>query len=95
MILAKQVYYTDEYIPLPSQHYIHEIFVMKKFAYLTGNEKLINATNGKKAYRKFKNLLLAFNLRNQYYSFFRKHLIKIAKEWCKENEIEYVDDSEE
>jgi hypothetical protein len=78
---------------LPNQHEIHEYDIMEAFAEATTDakkrEKLFRALNGKKPFRNFKDTINYIGLDEAYYAFRFQSFIRIAKEWCDDNDIPY------
>jgi len=92
--LAEEIDCSDDYVRLPNQHEIHEYKIMEAFADATPDagkrEKLFRALNGRKPFRNFKDTLNYTGLDEAYYAFRFLSFIKIAKEWCEENDIPYT-----
>jgi len=91
--LAEEIDCSDDYVRLPNQHEIREYEIMESFADATPDaakrEKLFRALNGRKPFRNFKDTLNYTGLDEVYYAFRFLSFIKIAKEWCEENDIPY------
>lgn len=64
---------------------------MVKFCYTLNYEnlcnKLLNALNGKGAFRKFKDAVRRLNVEKEWYGFMWEAYMKIVKEWCDVNGI--------
>ena len=92
--LAEEIDCSDDYVRLPNQHEIREYKIMESFADATPDagkrEKLFRALNGRKPFRNFKDTLNYTGLDEAYYAFRFLSFIKIAKEWCEENDIPYT-----
>ena len=86
----------DAWIAAPSQRNINEYDIMVNFAETVSdprkNELLSIALTGRGAFRRFKDTLYRVELRDEWFEYKRKAYIKIAREWCEENDIEYIDD---
>jgi len=84
----------DNYISLPSQFDINEYDIMVEFCYSLENDRisneLLSALNGKGAFRKFKDTAIRLNLEEKWYKYKDEALIKIARDWCKDNDIEVI-----
>ena len=91
--LAEEIDCSDDYIKLPNQHEIREYDIMEAFAEATPDankrEKLFRTLNGKKPFRNFKDTINYIGLDEAYYAFRFLSFIRIAKEWCDENDIPY------
>ena len=84
----------DVWIGTPSQRDIGEYSIMEAFAETVtdprASELLDIALEGRGAFRRFKDTLYRVDMVDEWYAFKRKAFVKIAKEWCEENGIEYV-----
>ena len=91
--LAEEINCSDDYIRLPNQHEIREYDIMEAFADATPDAdkrgKLFSVLNGRKPFRNFKDTINYTGLDEAYYAFRLLYFIKIAKEWCEENDIPY------
>ena len=91
--------FEDEvWVAAPQQRDLGEYDIMSDFADTVSDERkneLLNiALEGKGAFRRFKDTLRYVDLENEWYAFKRKAFIKIAKEWCEDNDIEYINSVE-
>ena len=81
------------YIPIPSQYDIHEYMIMKKFSiHMVDDETseiLLNAINGRGAFRRFKDEIFRLGLREKWFEYKMEKLKEIAIEWCEEHGLEY------
>ena len=88
----------DCWIAAPSQRELNEYDIMVEFAEtvtdLRANELLCLALEGRGAFRRFKDTLHRVDLTNEWYAFKHKAYVGIAREWCVENDIEYLDNEE-
>ena len=86
----------DCWIAAPRQYDIGEYDIMVEFAETVtdphANELLCVALEGKGAFRRFKDTLNRVRLVEEWYAFKRQSYINLAREWCEENELEYLDD---
>jgi hypothetical protein len=92
--IAKLVLEEDEnLLRLPDQFDLNERSIMLDFTYSledTGiKEKLLQALNGKRPYRRFKDTVIDLGLDKDWYAFLNITYIEIAKEWCKDHDVEY------
>ena len=82
----------DVWIAAPSQRDLGEYDIMAEFAdSITdshANELLCVALEGKGAFRRFKDVLHSTGLADEWYSFKHNAYVKIARNWCEENDIE-------
>ncbi len=95
---AKKVF-NDEtgetYIQLPTKFDIHEYSIMERFC-LTINdnkisESLYYAIKGRGAFGRFKNAIHRHGVADDWYKYRDDYLKEIAKDWCEENGINYID----
>lgn len=93
--LAKEIIFSDDYIGFPTPYEINEYKIMKTFSFNISDEILseifLKALKGKGAFKRFKNLLIQYNLREQWFTYRTNHLTTIAKDWCDRNKIEYIE----
>lgn len=91
--LAEEIDSSCDYIRLPNQYDIHEYNIMKDFAEaapdIQKREKLLRALAGRKPFRNFKDTLDYIGITDVYYAFRSLTFLKIAKEWCEDNDIPY------
>ncbi|MBC8061848.1 MAG: hypothetical protein H7Y18_14445 [Clostridiaceae bacterium] len=85
----------ENYISLPSRFDINEYDIMVEFCDSLDNDRisnqLLNALNGKGAFRKFKDTASRLNVEKKWYDYKDEALRKIAMDWCKDNDIEIID----
>ncbi|MCL1918622.1 MAG: UPF0158 family protein [Peptococcaceae bacterium] len=83
----------EAWIAAPHHWDIREYDMMENFTETVSdqhkNELLCVALEGKGAFRRFKDTLHRVGLTDEWYRFKREAYVKIAKEWCDENGIEY------
>ncbi|KLO21987.1 hypothetical protein X275_06825 [Marinitoga sp. 1197] len=88
--------YPEIYIPIPSQYDIYEYKIMRNFSiYMVDDETseiLLNALNGRGAFRFFKYEISRLGLRDKYYEYKMEKLKEIAIEWCEEHGLEYYEE---
>ncbi len=85
----------DDYIEIPTPFDIHEYQIMEQFCLTlpTGKgELLYNVMKGRGAFRRFKDKIYDLGVADDWFAFKKEYLVSIAKDWCAENEIEYIDD---
>lgn len=85
----------DDYIRLPSQFEIDEMQIMKNFICEIQDErasdKLWDALEKRRPYRGFKDAVIYLGIEDQWYAFRHDAFREIAKVWCEENNIAYID----
>ena len=83
------------WIATPSQRDLREYDIMVDFAYTVTdprkNELLNVALEGRGAFRRFKDTLYRVGLTDEWYDFKHKAYVELAREWCIEKGIEYID----
>ncbi len=52
---------------------------------------LLRAIKGKGAFRRFKDIVIEFQIEDQWYSYRDKRLKQIAIEWCQDNNVRYTE----
>lgn len=91
---AEEIADSPEYIRLPDQFDLHEYDIMQDFAVAVTNDSkrdlLLDALNGKKPFKHFKDVLRQTGLDREYYDFRTSGLLEIARNWCEENAIPYT-----
>ena len=55
-------------------------------------DKLLIALQGKGAFRRFKDTLHYVELTDEWHAFKKQAYVEIARNWCEEMEIPYIDD---
>ena len=95
-MLLLDIYYGDEYVRIPSEHEIHEYNMMSNFVFSIDNDminqRLSQAISGRGAFRRFKDTAIQLDVIDEWYKFRDDAYKEIAIEFCKENNIEYIDD---
>ena len=83
----------EESIILPTQYEIHEYQIMVEFIDtiedLEINNNLQRLTQGRGAFRRFKDYCAEMNMIQDWYDFRNKKYKQIAIEWCEQNKLEY------
>ena len=81
------------FVRLPEQYDIHEYDIMEEFVGQLQNpmiqERLADAINGRGAFQRFKRGIRQYGVEQDWYDFREAAFLKIAREWCVENEMEY------
>ena len=84
------------FLELPDKWGIHEYDIMSRFVQSIENvelaDKLSNAIRGKGAFRRFTDLLYEYEIQDQWYAYRGDALGGIAIDWCREQNIEYIDE---
>jgi len=87
----------DCWIACPTQRDLGEYNIMVDFTETItdprANELLSVALEGKGAFRRFKDTLHRVGLTDEWYAFKHKAYVALAREWCEENDIAYIDDT--
>jgi Uncharacterised protein family (UPF0158) len=96
LTLARQIQFDPgRYPPLPDSHDIHEYSIMEDFiATVQDNrirEELFRAIGGRGAFRYFKDTIARYGISDQWYKFRANALTTIAREWCDDEDIEYIE----
>ncbi|MDQ0257040.1 hypothetical protein J2S74_004485 [Evansella vedderi] len=85
----------DKYDSLPTSFDIHEYDMMERFCYsLSDHQKqdiLLQAIRGKGAFRRFKDNVTRLGIVEQWYDYRDLCYKEIAKEFCQNNNIDYVE----
>ncbi len=95
--IAKEILMTDDYLSLPSQRDIHEWEIMHQFSLSIPGEigEILNdSIHGSGAFRMFKDKIFNLGIQEDWYHFKKNNFFDIAKNWCKGNNIEFIDDRE-
>ncbi|OGO93619.1 MAG: hypothetical protein A2Y17_00740 [Clostridiales bacterium GWF2_38_85] len=86
-----------DYIPLPDKYLWDEYSIMEKFSenFPDGHisECLCISISGKGAFRRFKDTINRHGIAEKWYLFKETALTEFAKKWCKENELEWTEDT--
>ena len=85
----------ENYIELPTKHDINEYEIMEDFCQIVSDQQkqdtLLRAIKGKGAFRRFKDIVIEFQIEDQWYSYRDKRLKQIAIEWCQDNNVRYTE----
>lgn len=82
----------DKYISLPSQFDINEYSMIEDFCFMqvgSRQTELLNAINGKGAFRRFKDKIDELDLEDAWYTFRDESYKEIAIDFCKHHGLEY------
>ncbi len=89
---AEKIEESDDYVRLPSQYELHEYNIMERFAEEKDSSVLMRALREHRPYRTFKDRAIDLGLDQEYYAFRTKAYGEIAREWCRENKIPFVEE---
>jgi hypothetical protein len=91
---ARQVFASDDYLPLPSQFEIHEYNIMEDFCESLEKPRLrdemISRIRGSGAFRRFKEGIHYHGIQEDWYRFRQQALEEIAIGWLEDNDIAYT-----
>jgi len=95
--LASEIINNEEFfIPLPSKYDIHEYEVMEKFCLSIEDpdlsESLSGLIVGRGAFRRFKDGIYKLDIADQWYEYREEAFREIARKWCEEKGINFVED---
>ena len=83
----------DRFIRLPSQREINEYGMMEEFVSNVRNDSqraaLETAISDRGAFRRFKDTVIRFGIEKKWYAFRDKEYLRVAREWCEENDVAY------
>ena len=83
----------DRFIRLPNQREINEYGMMEEFVSGVQNDNqraaLEIAISGRGAFRRFKDTVIRFGIEKKWYAFRDREYLRVAREWCEENDVEY------
>ena len=94
--LAKEVWGSNHYIPLPTQFDIHEYEMMAKFCFTLQNKEaaldICDAIRGRGAFKRFYDRIQYYGIEENWHEYKNAAYREIAKKWCLENNIQLVED---
>jgi len=94
--IAKRMISTDRFVALPSKHDIHEWQIMEDFSRSVRSEKireeLLIAIHGTGAFRMFKQTSRRLGVEDAWYEFRAEAIKEIARDWCKDHKIAWVEE---
>lgn len=88
----------ERYLRLPTKYEIHEYHIMEEFIWSLEGEKaakLEYTIQGRGAFRRFKDMVNRMGIAQQWYDFQTDYYKRLAKEWCRNHELEYIEQSDE
>lgn len=92
----REITESDDFIELPSQFEIHEYSIMENFIYSLDDgpvkDDLLNAIRGRGAFRMFKDKIIHYGIREEWFSYKNEALKKIAVDFLESKNIPYEDD---
>jgi hypothetical protein len=93
---ARAMLDTGNYIALPSQFDIDEYSMMERFCLSIKDQKiadsLFDTIKGRGAFRRFKDKVHEYGVEQDWYKHRDCSCLEIAKAWCEENGIEFMED---
>ena len=88
--------FNDDIISMFNFYSKNDYDIMQDFIYHISNDslrnELFNATRGKGAFYRFREIIDYRNITNDWYKFQDDEYKKISEEWCTDNKIEYEKD---
>jgi hypothetical protein len=88
----------DRYLELPSKYELDEYQIMERFVYSIPieeqKEEMLNLIQGKGAFSRFREGIERFLLKDKWYKYRDSEIVKFAEDWCKENDIDFINDAE-
>ena len=90
--LARRIQSSDRYLALPAQWEVNEWDIMADFSKQVEKDDiqvgLIKAIHGRHAFHRFKDQIVHFGVREDWFAFRRRAFEEILRAWCEENGIE-------
>ena len=90
---ARTVLNGTTYVRLPTSHDLHEYAIMQDFCERVADEQqrlvLLSQIRGSGAFRRFRETIALFDLKEEWYRFQRNALEMIARDWLEEQNIPY------
>jgi muramoyltetrapeptide carboxypeptidase LdcA involved in peptidoglycan recycling len=84
---------SDDYLELPTPYNIHEFEIMRNFCVTVSDEEvrdaLFSSIRGKGSFRHFKDTLIQYGIRDDWFAFRANALEEIAVEWLEDNGLAY------
>ncbi len=84
------------FVPLPSMFEIHEYTIMEKFCLSIEDNDLSKSLSGlivgRGAFRRFKDEIHRLGMADQWYEYREEAFREIARKWCEEKGINFVED---
>jgi Uncharacterised protein family (UPF0158) len=89
--LARRIQRSDRYLALPDQWEVNEWDIMADFSKQIKKDDvragLLKAIHGSHAFRRFKDQIVHFGVRDDWFVFRRQAFEEILRAWCEENGI--------
>lgn len=83
----------ERFMRFPTKFEIHDYSIMESFILSYSNsslrDRLLSAIKGRGAFRKFKDLIIQFEIEEEWYKYQETAYKKIAILWCRDNDLEY------
>ena len=89
---AEEIEESDDYIRLPTQRERNDYSIMEAFAEEKDSDELLRALRGRRPFRSFKDRAIQIGLIQDYYAYHSGACVKLARVWCEENEVPYIED---
>ncbi len=90
--LRDEIEYGQNHVRLPSLRELNEFRIMADFADASKNTDLILALRRKKPFRNFKDTASRLGMINDYYRFRSGAFAEIARGWCRDYDVPFLDD---
>ncbi|MGE7768204.1 UPF0158 family protein [Peribacillus sp. NPDC096540] len=85
----------ENYIELPTKYDVNEYEMMEDFCLTVGDLRkqntLLLEIKGKGAFRRFKDKIINLDIEDQWFSYRDERYKQIAKEWCQDNNVNYIE----
>jgi len=92
---AEDIISTMDYIRLPDRHDINDYDIMEAFCLSIEDDELseimYDSIKGSGAFRRFKENIHKYGIADDWYDYQEYIYIEIAKDWCKEHGIKYIE----
>ena len=86
----------ERYIRIPGKFVSHEYSTMENFCFSLDDDEisgaLLQAIKGAGAFRRFNNCIHQYGVADDWTKYRYNSMKRIVKDWCKENNIEYIDE---
>lgn len=82
----------DTYLPLPDKADVNDWSIMESFAESRNRQELMRAIQGAGAFRRFRAAVERLGLLEQWYEYKGAALEQIARDWLRENKLEFKED---
>ena len=86
---------SGQYIQLPAKYDIDEYSIMENFCMSLDKQEigdiLYDLISGSGAFRRFKDAIYKYDIKDEWYAYRDNAMKEIAIEWCRENNIEFED----